>query len=178
MSDTQNKVLPDDSMPEPVDKDLYADVTVTEQEKEDFVKCFLADKPLVLSFSIMMNKLQFKLRSLQVQEHQDILYLLELERRKEALTTQELYYTRLMNYRLAVSLLEMNDAAFMPGIDRISKPVVAGKPDNYLTERVAVLETWPTFKIVAMQNTFKDFELKLMKLTAAVINPDFWKAGA
>lgn len=161
-----------------MDENLYKDVEVTEVEKENFYKSVLSDKPFGLDFSIFDNQFKLTLRALYTAENQDILYWLDKERDSGLLTTSDIYYMRMMNFRLAVSLQTLNDTPFAPELTRETEPIVKDGKSNYLLSRVNILEKWPAFKLVAFQSVYKDFELKVMKLTASIKTPGFWKASA
>lgn len=161
--------------PEPKDEEEKQEeiptptVKVTDEEKEDFFKAFLADKQFTVTETLFAGAVKVKFRSLTTQENMDIFDQLRKEQVEGTLTNDANYLTQLTAFRLALSLDELNDAPFAPGITKEDK--------NYVAAKAAIVKDWGVFKLSAIADAFKSFEDKLLFLTKEVQTENFWPAA-
>lgn len=151
------------------------EVKVTESEKLDFYKAFLADKPYAGSIDLFGGKFKVVFSSLTVKQTQDIFEQIRKDQIKDEISTDANYMMTLTNYRLGQALVSINDEPFRPelGIDKY-KP--KDENDSYIKAKGLVFADWPVFKLSALADAFKQFEDKLVYLTREVQTENFWEA--
>jgi hypothetical protein len=149
---------------------------ITEDEKIEFFKCFLADKPYSQKESLFDNKFEVAFRSLTVEESTDVFEQLRKDQIAGRLTNDATYGLWLTNYRLALGITHINKEAFLPNITK-DKYKPTGDDDSYIKAKAALFNTWNVFKLSAVADSFKVFEDKIIQLTKEISNPAFWKAA-
>ena len=154
--------------------DPLADVKkkLTEAEKEAFFKCFLADKPYEAEETLFGGKLRVKFASLSVEQNNAIMRQMELDRRHKRAQDTDAYLIRVIQYRLAASLAELDGKPFAPGLI-VNNPDNEEKGETYLAERVELMRTWPVFKVSSLTDAFNRFEKKLLALTQESFQENF-----
>lgn len=155
---------------------LPTGLTVTEEEKIEFFKAFLADKPFISEVSLFNNQLKVKFKSLSVAESLEVFEQIKKDQQDLIINTDATYMMALTNYRLSQAIVEINGEVFQSQVTRETY-----KPDDtkvsYLTKRVEIIKSWPVFKLSALADAFKSFEDKLIYLTNEIQNENFWKAA-
>lgn len=160
---------------EPIKANPLDSIKVTDEEKEAFFKSFLSDEPYRERISLFDGRFTAVVRSLTVQENDDVVRQIRKDVVSGLAAKDEAYYVKLITYRLALSLVELNGEPFAPEISHTSLPT---DKDTYVSRKADKLLAWSVHKLAGLQDAFKKFELKLMKLTATLDDPVFWKAGA
>lgn len=151
------------------------EMPVTDEEKLNFFKAFLADKPYEATEELFDGGLKLKFKSLSVAESSAVFEQLRKDQQNDRVTTDAAYMMLLTNYRLIYGLVSINGEDVNPAITADYKPVDAS--DSYVRAKAAVLQTWPVFKLSAVAEAFKVFEDKLLFLTKETTKPGFWKAA-
>jgi hypothetical protein len=88
------------------------------------------------------------------------------------------YVILIASYRLGLSLISINEKVIAPEITKSSFKTDKEKGVTYVAERAKIIRNWPAFKMAAFASAFRQFENKVLKLTSAVQEPNFWKAAA
>lgn len=147
----------------------------TDKEKQDFFKAFLTDKPFESEASLFNGQLKVVFKSLTVQESIDVFDQLKADQEGSILTNDATYSIKLTNYRLAASLVSINDVPFFPAVTK-AKQKAKDASESYIKAKAASLDGWPVFKLAAFAEAFKEFEDKVVALTGEVSDPNFWTA--
>lgn len=148
---------------------------VTEENKVDFFKCFLADKPYSEKFSLFDGKASVTFKSLSSKETKAIFDQLKKDERNLALTNDPAYAMTLSNYRVGMAIVAMDDEDLAPDVTLDNfKP--DDEDDSYVKSRASLLDNWNVFKVGAITDAFNKFEAKLMFLTNHIQTKNFWKA--
>jgi hypothetical protein len=166
---------PDAVTPELVSKsnsDLSG-ITLTKEDKENFFKSFLADKPFVASYQLMDGAFKVKFKTLSVAENSEVLKQVVKDQEEGTAKNNDGYFIQIMLYRLGISVIEINNLPFLPEVTKESC-----KEENYVAVRAKEFSNWPIYKLVGLQTVFRTFENKVLKLTGCLEEPDFWKANA
>jgi hypothetical protein len=148
-------------------------ITTTKEDKENFFKSFLADKPFTDAYSLMNGAFTVKFKTLTVTENADVLKQVVKDQDDGIAKNNDGYFIQIMLYRLGVSVVEINNLPFLPTITKDSC-----KEENYVAVRAREFSNWPIYKLVGLQTVFRTFENKVLKLTNCLEEPDFWKANA
>ena len=180
MNDTTNNLTEpqtlNDVIPPPTPVPEAKKIIVTEEDKERFFKSFLSDTPFEDTLSRLDGRLKITLRTLTVDENYDVFRQIDLDRETKRAKNEDSYLMVVVQYRLALSLVAVNGAAFCPGVTKLDSETKDGR--SYVQQRIAGIQGWPVHKLAAFVDTFNSFEAKVQKLTMEIENPDFWKAGA
>lgn len=150
-------------------------IKLTMEEKEQFFKCFLSEKPYIETVSLFGGKYSIKLKTLTVEENNDILAQIVRDQDASIAKNNDTYFLRMVLYRLALSLVEDNEKPFEPDITKENVPIKDGS--SYITKRIEPCFKWQVFKLAGIQDAFKAFEYKIINLTKEIEQPDFWKAA-
>lgn len=151
-------------------------VELTEQDKINFFKSFLADEPFTDTLTSFGGVLKLKFRSLTSNENMDIYSELKKLQNAGELTTDANYITQLTCSRLALTLSAINDEPFCPDITAAVYPATKDSEENYITKRTAIVKNWSVHKLTTIADSFKLFENKLMALIKEVQTENFWPA--
>ncbi len=153
-----------------------ATAKITDEEKEQFFKSFLADKPYEAEDQLFGGKIKVAFRTLTVEEANDVLDQLRLDQKNDDIKNDTSYVMALTNYRLALSLRSFDGAEFEP---EITKEKFKSEQDHitYVRARAANIQKWSVFKLSALAHAFQSFEMKIEELTKAIDDPGFWKAA-
>jgi hypothetical protein len=148
---------------------------VTEENKIDFFKSFLADKPYVEKFQLFDGQATVTFKSLSSKETKAIFDQLKKDERNLALTNDPSYAMTLSNYRVGMAIISMDDEELAPDVTLDNfKP--DDEDDSYVKSRASLLDNWNVFKVGAITDAFNKFESKLMFLTNHIQTRNFWKA--
>lgn len=146
--------------PEPV-------AEVTDFEKTEFFKAMLTDSSFELAFPLLGGKLSVTFRALTVDENMMVFDQLKNDQSAGLITSDNNYLTSLTCYRLALAIKEINGVAIKDADIRDATDLVA------VTKKI---RSWPVFKVSAVTEAFKSFEDKVVVLTNAVGDQNFWTA--
>ncbi len=158
------------------ENNLEPKVELTEQDKINFFKSFLADEPFTDTLTSMGGALRLKFRSLTSTENMDIYAELKKAQNAGELTSDANYITQLTCSRLALTLDSINDTPFLPEITAAAYPLTKDGEDSYVTRRTQVVKDWSVHKLTTIADSFKLFENKLMALIKEVQTENFWPA--
>jgi len=153
--------------------ELPANVKVTDEEKIEFYKAFLADKPFSSEVELFNGNFKIGFRSLDVLESSEVFEQLRKDQVSGEVSTDSSYMLMLTNYRLANSLVSIDGQPFQP---ELTREKYTGKDETYLKARSKALMSWPIFKLSAVAEAFKSFEEKVQFLTNEIQTADFWQA--
>lgn len=149
---------------------------ITAKDKENFFKSVLTDKPYEEKVSLFGDQMSLVLRTMSVAENNDIVNQISLDRDNGLAENTDAYFITISTYRLALCLVSVDDKLF----SEISKKsyVTTDEGVSYVRARAKIMQEWPTFKLSAFLQTFSAFEAKVVSLTRAVQEQNFWKASA
>ena len=164
--DAPVNVLPESS--------LKKEVTVTSTEKENFLKCLISDTFYTESTTLFGDKLTVKFKSLSVAEHNSVFEQIVADQEKGLARNNDGYFTTILLYRLAASLIEVNGKQFSD-ISAENTPTTEGK--SYIVARKELLNDWNSFKLSGVIDAFNIFQDKLVVLTKNAQDPNFWTAA-
>ena len=151
---------------------------VTEVDKEAFFKAVISDKPFEDVISLFDGKLHITLKTMSVEENNDVVQQISNDRDNNLAENNDAYFITISMYRLALSLVSIDDKPFSDISKENFKPQAEEKGVTYIRARADIMRTWPTFKLSAFLNAFNEFEAKVVKLTNEVKTQNFWKASA
>ena len=144
-------------------KDVKA--KLTDMEKENFFKMFVSDQPYVDTEAVFGGQLKYKFATLSVEENNAVLEQQKYDIQKDIARNDDQYLIKVIQYRIAASLKEINDEPFVPNITPEKYPADKVAGTTYLTKRIEVMSKWPTFKLSNITEAFNRFERKVMALT-------------
>jgi hypothetical protein len=149
---------------------------ITDKDKENFMKSVLTDKPYEEKISLFDGELRLALKTMSVEENNDVVRQISLDRDKEIAENTDAYFITISTYRLALCLTSINGEPF----SSISKKDFVETDDgvSYVRARAKTIREWPTFKLSAFLAAFSGFESKVVELTNSVQSRNFWKASA
>ena len=159
----------------PVEMDPLAKVkkSLTPEEKENFFKAFLADKPYVAEETLFEGKLQLKFSTLSIKQNNTVMLQMQFDKEKERNKWDDAYILQVIQYRLAASLLELDHKPFAKGIDENQFPTDEKEGTTFLLKRLELFKEWPCFKISAITDAFNRFERKTRALTEECFKASF-----
>ncbi len=152
-----------------------AKVELTAQDKENFLKSVLSDKPYEETIPLFDGQLKVKFRSLTVEENSDVVYQIVKDKKAGIAMDNDAYFITISTYRLGLALVSVDEKAYSD----IAKYSYAGTDENdsYITARAKAFKAWPTYKLSLFLDAFQKFEAKIIKLTNEVQTANFWKAS-
>lgn len=150
-------------------------VNVTEDEKIEFFKSFLSDKPYTGEEKLFDGQYKLKFRSLTVAETMAIFDQLRKDQLNNEINTDSNYMMELTNFRLSLAITEINGVPFQPDItkDKFKSDIT---DYSYIKARAQIFNDWPAFKLGALAEAFRTFEDKVVYLTKEIHTENFWKA--
>jgi hypothetical protein len=152
---------------------------ITDKQKEAFFKAFLADQPYEEEFTLLGGNYRVTLKALSMKENNDLLTQIAYDRDKGRITgVNDYYFARVAHYRLALSLVKVNDKPFGDDLNDKTSPPDREEGITYVARRADLFASWQMVKMAALQTALKDFDQRVLALVDAIANPDFWKAGA
>ena len=153
---------------------LKKEVVVSASEKENFLKCLMADISYTEATTLFGDKLTVKFKSLSVAEHNSVFEQIVADQEKGLAKNNDGYFTTILLYRLAVSLIEVNGKSFSE-VTAENTPTVEGS--SFVVARKELLNEWPSFKLSGVIDAFNNFQDKLVVLTKNAQDPNFWTAA-
>lgn len=162
-----------------IDLDKKPPVKVTDKQKEEFFKAFLADRAYEEEFLLLGGNYRIRLKTLSMKENNDLLTQIAYDRDKGRIEgVSDYYFARVAHYRLALALLSTNDKPFAEDITPKTHPSDKEKGTSYVSHRADQFADWPMTKMAAIQAALQEFDQRVLVLIDAVSAPDFWKAAA
>jgi hypothetical protein len=138
---------------------------LTEQEQENFFKSFLSDEPYTETLPLFKGKATATFKTLSLDENDIIFRQIEYDQARGIAKSDDSYLVKVIQYRLAGCLVSIDKDPFCKDITMESHPSDKDKGTTYLTERLKVMQKWPTFKLGAITEAFNTFEAKVRQLT-------------
>jgi len=135
---------------------------LTPNEKEEFFKAFLADKPYIEEETLFDGKMKVKFSTLNMHQNNTILLQMQYDQEAGIAKNNDAYLIKIIQYRISASLLEIDGKPFAP---EFTEEKGAGKNQTYLVNKLKVMESWPIFKISSLTDVFNRFEKKVRALT-------------
>lgn len=157
---------------------LVKKIEVTDEDKERYFKSFLSDEPYQETFARLGGKVKITLRTLTVSENYDIFKQIDLDRKTGRAKNEDSYLMTVVQYRLGVSLVSVNDVPFADDCTKEDFKTDEKAGVSYVAKKAEALQGWPVHKLAGFVETFNYFETKVQQLTAEVADSDFWKAAA
>lgn len=148
---------------------------ITEDNKLEFFKCFLSDKPYTETMSLFDGKSDITFRSLNNNEVKAIFAQLKKDERNLALVNDPVYAITLSNYRISMSIVGINGKEIETTVT-LDNFVPDDDNDSYVKSRSMLLCDWPTFKVGAVADAHNKFDNKVLFLTNHIQTKNFWKA--
>lgn len=155
---------------------LVGKTNITPENKENFFKAFMADKPYSEDVPMFGGKASVKFRTLTVEENHDVLRQIEMDEESGLAKNNDGYFIIIQMYRLGLSIEEIDGKPYLRNITK--DKVQDKKGSSYVQERAADMQTWPTFKLSGFIDAYNTFEQKVLELTKAMQDPNFWTAAA
>lgn len=141
----------------------------TEEEKTEFFKAFLGDKPFTGTQPIFGGKVNIGFRSLSTTETMEVYGLVRSHQIEGSVNNDTNYVTEIASMRLGLALTDIDGVPFLPELTKEAYP-------DYINRRADVVKGWPVFKSAGILEAFRKFEDKLIGLTAEIQTENFWKA--
>lgn len=151
-------------------------IDIKEQDKENFLKSVLADKPYEETFFLFDGQFKVRFRSLTVQENTDIVNQIVDDKKAGVAMDNDAYFVTISAYRLGLSLVSIDDKPYSDIKKDSYSP--SDDKDSYILARAQAIKSWPTYKLSLFLDAFQKFESKIIKLTNEVQTTNFWKASA
>lgn len=149
---------------------------IADEDKEKFLKAVLTDLPFQETVDLFDGQLKVTFRTMSVEENNDIVNQIAKDKEHGIAENSDAYFITISTYRLALCLLSIDDKDYSDIVKASFKsedPAV-----TYIRSRSLKVREWPTFKLSAFLDAFNKFEAKVVKLTNAVQQQNFWKASA
>lgn len=179
MPDTNDTTLNTPVAEPMVDLDKRPPVEVTEAQKEQFFKAFLADRLYEEEFNLLGGNFRVRLKAFSMRENADLLTQIAYDRDKGKIEgVNDYYFARVAHYRLGLALVSINDVPFCPELTPDKVPFDKAKGESYVSKRADTFSDWPMVKMAALQAALQTFDQRILVLVDAVAKSDFWKAAA
>lgn len=154
-------------------------VEVTEKQKENFFKAFLSDTPYQEEFSLLNGSYRVVLRAMTNRENSELLKQIAYDRDQNRIDgVNDYYFTRVGQYRLALTIVSINEVPFLTEINSQTNPWDKKNGVSYISARADTFADWSMPKLAAVQGLLAEFDQRVITLVDAVSKSDFWKAGA
>jgi len=150
-------------------------VTITEEEKDLFLKALLCDKPVELEITLFGGKLKFLFRSRSMHEQRRVLDVLHLDQEQQVLPSNEpaLLFTRLQQYLASVMLRRINGDVFSE-LEIVPGNNIAADAELLRKVFADKVENMSHIRWTAVLNGLRIFEEKCRQLSEHCVNEDFW----
>lgn len=148
---------------------------LSEADKEKFLKAVLTDEPFQETVELFDGQLKITLRTMSVEENNDVVNQIAKDKEHGIAENSDAYFITISTYRLALCLVDIDGKEYSEVNKKNHKdsdPAV-----SYIRARSLKVREWPTFKLSAFLDAFNKFEAKVVKLTNAVQQQNFWKAS-
>jgi len=152
-------------------------IKVTDEQKDTFFKAWLSDQPYTEVHQLFGGRFPIKFKSLNVTENSDVMRQISLDQQRNIAKNDDTYFLKIVQYRLGLSIDEINGVKFFPHITKESVKEDSVEGITYVSERAKEFDKWPVFKLAGVQGAFRDFESRVLQLTTLLEDPDFWKAA-
>jgi hypothetical protein len=149
---------------------------LTDEDKEKFLKAVLTDQPFQETVNLFDGQLKVTFKTMSVEENNDIVNQIAKDKEHGIAENTDAYFITISTYRLALCLLSIDDKDYSDIVKSSFKSEDAAI--TYIRSRSLKVREWPTFKLSAFLDAFNKFEAKVVKLTNAVQQQNFWKASA
>ena len=151
-------------------------IDISPEDKERFFKSILADKPYEEVVTLFDDQIRVKFRAMTVQENTDVVNQIVADRKAGIAADNDAYFITITTYRMGVCLMTIDDNPYCTVTKETFVPFTEN--DTYILARCKSMRNWSTARLAVFIDAFKKFEAKLVKLTAEVQTPNFWKASA
>ena len=151
-------------------------VKITDADKIAFYKCFLADKPFTETVKLF-GQFPVTFRTLTVTENNDVFRQVVFDQKNGTARNDDAYLITLVSYRVALSIQDMDGVPFLQEVNKENVKEDVEKGISYVSERARAFKSWPTFKLSALLDAFRVFDLKVIQLVEQVGDPNFWPAA-
>lgn len=163
--DTNNTVQTPAEPPKPVDPLEQIKKSLTNEEKENFFKAFLADKPYTAKEKLFQGKMELTFSTLSVDQNNAILRQMEYDKESGMARNTDYYLIRVIQYRIASSLIAIDGKMFAKDITEATKPDNKEKGETFLIHRLELMKDWPVYKVSSVTDAFNRFEKRVRALT-------------
>lgn len=153
-------------------------VNISEQQKENYFKAFLANKCYEETASLWGGKFKITFKTLTVDENNDVVRQMSLDQSAGIAKNNDYYFLQCVYYKLGMTIVSVDGVALAPNLTKEKVEEDEAKAITYICERAKVFKDWPTFKMAAVQTEYSEFERRVLRLTEKIQDPDFWKAAA
>ena len=167
------EIKPAVETPAPPAPETKSEIKITELDKERFFKAFLSDTPFEDSYTLFTGKVNVVFRTLSLDENDVVFKQIGFDQSKGIAKSDDAYILKIVEYRLAGSLVSVNEEPFCPEVTMESHPANKEEGTTYLTERLKVMQKWHTFKLGGITEKFNQFEAKVQKLTEESFKENF-----
>lgn len=151
--------------------------TISDVDKENFFKAVLSDQPYEEVVPIFGGKTKLTFASITVDQNNDIINQVAIDREKGLAENTEKYFVMLSSYRLGMCLKAVDDVPFLPKTTKEKYTEDATK-DTYVSARANGFKKWQHFKLRVYLDAHSKFEKKMDVLSREVFTENFWKAAA
>ena len=158
--------------------DRLQKVQISDEDKDNFFKCVLSDKPYEETCSLFDDQVKVRFKALTVQENADVVDQIVRDKKNGLASDNDAYFITIATYRLALSLLSIDDKPYSNINKGNFMSLTEDGRSSYVTARAKPMQEWATYKLSMLLDAFQQFEAKLVKLTNEVQSPNFWKASA
>jgi hypothetical protein len=156
--------------------DVPREPEISSDDKENFFKSILADRPYEEALTLFGGKLSLVFRAMTVQENTDIVNQIVADRKHGTASDTDAYFITISTYRLAMCLVSVDSVPYSDITKENFKK--SDDADSYVLARARPMAHWSTSKLSIYLDAFRNFESKLVKLSGEVQNSNFWKASA
>ena len=146
---------------------------ITDDDRENFFKAFISDIPYVETLKLFDGKLKISFRTLNIDENDEVFRQINYDQAKGIAASDDSYYVKIVEYRLAGSITQINGEDFCKDITPETHPHDAEKGTTYILDRVKEIQKWNTFKLGAITEAFNFFEAKVLALTEDSVKGNF-----
>lgn len=160
----------------------FNQVTLSDEEKNLFIKALLTDTPVRLDIAHFNGQAVFSFRSRTMYEQKRVLDVLHFDIGEKVLPDNDpaQFYTRLQQYMAAVMLERVNgkifsDFALVPEADSHTNESLQKDALTLRDFFNRKLATMGHIRWVATLNALREFEAKCRKMSEECINENFWK---
>ena len=142
--------------------------SITDQDKEDFLKSVLGDQPFTKEIKLYGGSFKMVLKTLSVSENQEIFNQITTDRNKGLADSTDSYFVTLSLYRLALSLISIDDKTFTFEVGEDETKLEAGKK---------YFDKWNGHKLGAIIEAYNGFQDTVAYLATKASDQSFWKAA-
>lgn len=160
------------------------EVAVTDTDKQDFLVATLGSQRFQRRFDIFGGKMVLVFRTLLAEENRLIMRQLVLDQQTQDIATEDEWFLRLMEYRLACSLESVFNGEGKPlhVIPTLAEYPHTPPPEQPLQTALVGLRTHVNDKVLAQEVTrrlagqhLRQFQRLVEALEAMALEPSFWE---